>query len=90
MAFLRVRNNIITIYYYNPVTGKRTSKSTGLNPAEKNFAIARKLARDIDFSLKKKKREIRQLGGRKCLIGNVVDHYLSLKQNLSKIGRAHV
>lgn len=87
MAFLRVRNNIITIYYYNPVTGKRTSKSTGLNPAEKNFTIARKLARDIDFSLKKKKREIRLLGGRKFLIGNVVDHYLSLKQNLSKNGK---
>ncbi|MDP1880552.1 MAG: tyrosine-type recombinase/integrase [Parachlamydiaceae bacterium] len=87
MAFLRLRNKVITIYYYNPVTGKRTSKSTGMNPSEKNFSIARKMARDIEFTLQKKRREIRLLGGRKFLIGNVIEHYLRLKQNLSKNGK---
>lgn len=84
MAFLRLRNEIITIYYYNPLTGKRTSKSTGLNPSEKNFSIARKMAREIDFRLQKKRREIILIGGRKYLIGNVVEHYLRLKQNISR------
>lgn len=62
MATLREKGGIIYIQYYNPLTKKTTSKSTGLIASKENYSKAREKADDLQKYISSNFTELKSLG----------------------------
>ena len=81
MAIVRQKGDILYIQWYDPLTKKTQSKSTGLIANPKNRREAKKIAAMFQEELTRKTEEMKAIGIQRVSIKDAFEHLLRNNQN---------
>lgn len=81
MATIRNRGNVWHIQWYDPVEGKRKSKSTGLTATDTNRKKVEQYAKKLQEELTRRNKELKKIGVKRITINEAFQHFLTNNQN---------
>lgn len=80
MATVIKKGEILHIQWFDPMEGKVHSKSTGLKATQTNNKEAEKYAKRLQEELRRRYREMKQIGVRRITLKDAFDHFLRNNQ----------
>lgn len=81
MAIVIKRGSLLHVQWYDSVTRKNVTKSTGLIATDANMKKAETYAKKLQHELSKRTDELKQIGVQKISIRNAFEHFLRNNQN---------